>query len=108
MVFHGAKGYVGAAAPSTRVEAEVVLVDAGFDPAAVAAALHDLLGLTITDFEALEAATPLVLYQSLDRVRAELVSRRIRTAGGFVELRAPRQPHPGLKLRGMATHRRAA
>lgn len=108
MVVHGARGYVGAGAFSDDGHVEVVLLNAGFDPAVVAEVLHELLGLCISNFEALEDALPLVLFQRIERRKAELVCRRIRLAGGVVELRAPRQCYTGLRLRRSPFDRAAA
>lgn len=108
MVVHGATGYVGVGRSEEVGQVEVVLVHAGFDPELVARELLEILGVHIPNPEALDDAMPLVLFQRLDRRRAEVVSRRIRLAGGYVELRAPRQRYVGLRVRRTPFDRAAA
>jgi hypothetical protein len=95
----GARGYVGSMSSHQDGAVEVVLFHAGFEPSGVAAALRETMGLHISDMEALEDALPLVLFRRLDRRRAEVLCRRLRLAGAFVELRTPREQAPGLRLR---------
>lgn len=86
-------------ASNMRIEevVEVVLVDPGIDPQAVAHVLQQVMHLTLCDPSALTEAMPLVLYEELEWSTAERISWQLRLAGAQVTIRAPRERYTGIR-----------
>lgn len=84
---------------NTHVEevVEVVLIEPGIDPSAVAHVLQQVMNLTLTDPGALVDAMPLVLYEGLEWSKAERIGWQLRLAGATVTIRHPRQRYTGIR-----------
>ena len=66
---------------------KVVLVEVGPKAQIVADTIKDVLGISISEADALQPALPLVLYRNIPREKAETVRRKLELAGASVELR---------------------
>lgn len=76
---------------------EIVLVDLGDDPQAVAAVLKEFMSLTVPNVGALTEALPLRLYDSLEQKKTEALCHHLRMAGASIERRVPRERLAGIR-----------
>jgi ribosomal protein L7/L12 len=76
---------------------EVVLVEVGDTPRAIAEVIKEVMNLTIQDTDALCEALPITLFKNLPRSNAEKLRHRLRAHGADVEFRVPRDKNPGLR-----------
>jgi len=83
-------------------DVELVLLDLGSDPAAVCETMGELLGLHVSDPDALEAALPLRVFASVPIEMAREYQKSLVEAGASLEARLPRSHSQGLAAR--STH----